>query len=349
MTHGGQVPGRPAGRPSRRGGPGAVSVRGPGAVPAALDRLLGHPLVGPPGRALQGLAFLVLPTSCVACGAGDASLCPGCRRAFRRGTVRPFRAEAAAAALPGRGFAGTDRETAARDDAAARDDTAAGPVGAGFLPLPVIAAGRYGGVVARTVLAYKNAGHTDLARILAAALGGALLTAHGTLAGGDAGPCLLVPVPARGGALRRRGYDPLGLILAGLHRRGELPAGTRLARAVGHPAPAAGGWAVDLSVGESSRRTADARRGGQKGLGRRGRQARVAGTMVVRRHYRARLEGVVCLVVDDVLTTGATIAEVVRVLRAEGAEVAGAVVIAATPPPGGCDLAYSEYPRNGGQ
>jgi predicted amidophosphoribosyltransferase len=74
----------------------------------------------------------------------------------------------------------------------------------------------------------------------------------------------------------------------------------------------------------------------------------VAGTLAVRRRYRGRLEGVLCLVVDDVLTTGATVAEVVRVLRAEGAVVAGAVVIAATPPPRGGDLAYSEYRRNGG-
>jgi predicted amidophosphoribosyltransferase len=310
---------------------------GPQGLPERLDRLLGHRLLVPPGRAVQGAVSLLLPTSCVECGAEDASLCPVCRRAFRRGTVRPFRAEAAAAALPEH-WPGPSARAGRGPDA-----------GAGFLALPVIAAGHYRGVVARTVLAYKNAGHTDLARPLAAALGGALLTARRTLAGGDAGPLLLVPVPARGGPRRRRGYDPLGLILAGLRRRGELPSGTRVAAVVGYPMPGVGVRAAGRPAAELLRRAADGRRGGQKGLGSRGRQARVAGTMVVRRRYRTRLEGVRCLVVDDVLTTGATVAEVVRALRAEGAVVAGAVVIAATPPPAGCDLAYSEYRRNGGR
>ncbi|RJU02926.1 ComF family protein [Arthrobacter frigidicola] len=282
------------------------------------------------GRAVRGFWALILPTSCVGCGRHDASLCRPCRRTFRRATVRPFRAEAGAGSLPLRDPDGSGSGTGApgADDA-----------GGGFEPLPVVAAGIYGGVVARALLAFKNAGHTDLARPLAAALGGALLAACSDL---PAGPCLLVPVPTRGRSLRRRGYDPLGLLLDGLRRRGELPAGSRLARPVGHRHPGvraggrpAGGPWFPL-----------ARRRGQKGLGRRGRQENVAGSMRVRRRYRGRLEGVQCLVVDDVLTTGATLAEVVRALRAEGAAVGGAVVLAATPPPSGAELAYSEFRRN---
>ncbi|MHA7262539.1 ComF family protein [Arthrobacter sp. TMN-37] len=268
--------------------------------------------------ALRSFCALVLPTSCVGCGRDDASLCPPCRRAFRRATVRPFRAEAAAEALPERDPAGP----------APVRGSPGSEAGAGFEPLPVVAAGVYGGVVARAVLAFKNTGHTDLDRHLAAALGGALLAARGSLLGRE-DPCLLVPVPTRGRSLRRRGYDPLGLLLGGLRRRGGLPAGSRLAEPVGHRPPVL--RPVARLAGFP--RPAASRRGGQKGLGRRGRQENVTGSMQVRRRYRGRLDGVPCLVVDDVLTTGATISEVVRALRAEGAVVAGAVVLAATPPP----------------
>ncbi|TDK23573.1 ComF family protein [Arthrobacter crusticola] len=297
------------------------------ALPDAGGRNGGVPAAA--GRALRGFWALILPTSCVGCGRHDSSLCRPCRRAFRRATVRPFRAEAGAGSLP------------LRDPAAPQTGAPPGADDAdgGFEPLPVVAAGIYGGVVARALLAFKNAGHTDLARPLAAALGGALLAAR---AGLPADPCLLVPVPTRGRSLRRRGYDPLGLLLDGLRRRGELPAGSRLARPVAHRHPGVRtGVRPALMPWFSS-----ARRGGQKGLGRRGRQENVAGSMRIRRRYRGRLGGVQCLVVDDVLTTGATLAEVVRTLRAEGAAVACAVVLAATPPPSGTESAYSEFRRN---
>ncbi|TGJ97703.1 hypothetical protein DLJ96_07205, partial [Actinotalea fermentans ATCC 43279 = JCM 9966 = DSM 3133] len=73
----------------------------------------------------------------------------------------------------------------------------------------------------------------------------------------------------------------------------------------------------------------------QVGLGSRSRGARLRGVRTARRAGRQGLlrPGTVCLLVDDVLTTGATLAACERVLEDAGARVLGAVVLAATPPP----------------
>ncbi|AYF97158.1 ComF family protein [Protaetiibacter intestinalis] len=107
----------------------------------------------------------------------------------------------------------------------------------------------------------------------------------------------LCPVPSTRAALRRRGYDP---VIVAMRAAGLRPA--RLLR----PARA---HAV------------------QKGLGRTERAANLRGV----HRARSRLDGRRILLVDDVVTTGATLAEAARALRAAGAEVLGAVTIAATP------------------
>jgi orotate phosphoribosyltransferase len=55
--------------------------------------------------------------------------------------------------------------------------------------------------------------------------------------------------------------------------------------------------------------------------------------MQVSGRNRRRVAGRRCIIVDDVLTTGATLAEAARALHLAGALVAGAVVLAATRPP----------------
>jgi ComF family protein len=112
----------------------------------------------------------------------------------------------------------------------------------------------------------------------------------------DAGDALVVPVPTSRAAMRRRGYRVVDLIArrAGLRpRRLLLPA----------------------------RATAD-----QRGLGREERRRNVAGSMRATDAAGRRV-----IVVDDVVTTGASIAEAVRALRHAGADVVGAAAIAATP------------------
>ena len=260
-----------------------------------LESCLAHPAARPLVQACRELLSVLLPVSCVVCGVPDHSLCRRCAAALRRSTLHPFDAAEGAGLLP-----------AISVDAAPTED---------FLPLPVTAAGRYGAGLARTLLAFKNHGHTDLAGALAPALARALHACPET----GSGPLVLVPVPGSARARRRRGYDPLQLILKVLGRRGLLPPGTRTGKLLRYRRTgAAGAWAARGS-------------GAQKGLGARARRKNVHGSMTA--GPPESLLGVRVLVADDVLTTGATVAEAVRALRAAGAEVAGAVVIAAARAP----------------
>ena len=151
------------------------------------------------------------------------------------------------------------------------------------------------GVPARVVRALKEDGRTGLARDLAPALRAAVEAA--LAAGGSSrGPVVLVPIPTSRAAYRRRGYRVVELVA----RRARLPVARLLV---------------------TFRATAD-----QRALGRAGRRSNVAGSL------RARdAQGRTVVVIDDVVTTGATLEEAVRALRAGGAEVLGAATIAATP------------------
>jgi len=150
---------------------------------------------------------------------------------------------------------------------------------------------RYEGVVRELVLAFKEAGRTDCARALAVPLRDAIgraLTASGAE---------LAPVPTGRAAWRRRGYDPVRLLL----RRTGLSAGRPLAQRGGHAR--------------------------QKALGSAERVANRAGAFVA----TARLRGRRFVVLDDVVTTGATILDAARAIRAAGGEVVGAAALAYTP------------------
>ncbi|TPX00675.1 ComF family protein, partial [Schumannella luteola] len=134
-------------------------------------------------------------------------------------------------------------------------------------------------------------GRTALADPLAALLLAALAVA-------DPGVGVeLCVVPSTRAAFRRRGFDPVRFVLARTGRR-------------------------DARV----LRPARAHRV-QKALGRAERRANLRGV----HRARSRLDGRRFLLVDDVVTTGATLEEAARAIREAGGEVLGAVVIAATP------------------
>lgn len=167
---------------------------------------------------------------------------------------------------------------------------------------PVRAVTDYAGPARAVLVAWKDHGRHDVALPLAAAVAAA--AAAGPLPPG----LLLVPVPSARRAVRRRGED----VVAGLARR----AAARL-RGQGVQAGA-------VPALRQGRRVQD-----QAGLGARERSANLRSALVV--PWPGAVASRPCVVVDDVVTTGATLAEASRALRAAGAEVVGAAVVAATP------------------
>lgn len=117
----------------------------------------------------------------------------------------------------------------------------------------------------------------------------------------------LVPVPSTRAARRRRGLDAVGV----------------LARHAARRLSSAGAPASVASLLVPVRRVAD-----QAGLGAAERRRNLAGAWRVRRRRPDVSAAVV--VVDDVVTTGASLAEAVRALRTAGISVLGAATVAAT-------------------
>lgn len=207
---------------------------------------------------------LVLPIECSGCGEPGAGLCAPCRRAL-----------------------------------------AADPV-LRRLPdgLPVVSSLRYEGRARDVMLAFKESGRTDAAAALALALHSAVhavaATAVATTAATTAARSVeLALVPTSAAALRRRGYDPVAVLVRRAGGRAVRPLRT-------------------VRVGVTAT---------QKRLDRAARTENRAGSM----RARTPLDGRSFVLVDDVLTTGSTLAEAARAIRAAGGVVVAAATVAWTP------------------
>ena len=164
---------------------------------------------------------------------------------------------------------------------------------------PVFSLGRYAGPRRNAIVAVKERGRADLIRPLGGALaaGIAQLLAWGVVSA----PLAVVPAPTRSLAARRRGGDPV----------------TRMALAATSGEP-------NVSVVRALRMAALVR--DSVGLSSAARQRNIAGRVRLRAPRQGFIGDV--LLVDDIVTTGATAAESVRVLQTSGARVAAVLALA---------------------
>jgi len=179
---------------------------------------------------------------------------------------------------------------------------------AGSLPATT-AACRYEGPVRRLLLAYKEQGRLAAAWPLATLLVAAVEAAAGPSAAAG-GHLLLVPVPSRPGMRRRRGHDPVGRLAVLASRRLSGASGAGAVRAV--PLLRHRGRVVDQAGLSSADRWHNL--DGALALHDPGNVLAAPGTLVV--------------LVDDVCSSGATLAAAAAALRPTAARVVAAVVAA---------------------
>lgn len=250
----------------------------------------------------DALGFL-FPVECPGCGHLDVAICPRCLAAFAEGAER---VEAGAPRL--------DRMD-------------------GRAILPVWALTAYAGPVREVVIAWKDRGRADLGPLLGALLAVAASQSAPDLAAvlgrgmprrpsGETLPpwdVLVVPAPSAASAQRRRGREPV----------------TELARDVVVGLGRGGLEARLLPALRQRKRVRD-----QAGLTGRQRGVNLSRAIVLQaraldppRGGRGSCGQPVAVLVDDVLTTGATLAAAEQTLAAAGVRALGAFVLAATPSP----------------
>jgi ComF family protein len=153
----------------------------------------------------------------------------------------------------------------------------------------------FAGVVRRALHELKYAGERRLAPPL-----GDAVAARWARAG--AGGEIVVPVPVHAARRRERGYDQAELIAAAAARRLSLPWCAAVAR-------------VRATIP-------------QYRLDRRRRAANVEAVFAVRAELRGRIAGRWVILVDDVVTTGATLTSAARALLASEAVAVSAITVA---------------------
>ena len=165
----------------------------------------------------------------------------------------------------------------------------------------------YEGPVRAAVIAWKEQSRVELTPVLGTVLRAVLAEALAGSAPHTASvlrqaPVALVPAPSAASSVRARGRRAVAELAVSASRPDLVVDALRLVRRVQD----------------------------QAGLSAQDRAANLERAVTVRPGVRAALAGVPCVVVDDVVTTGATLAECARALRAAGAGPVVAATVAAT-------------------
>ncbi|MGW6919037.1 ComF family protein [Kitasatospora sp. NPDC054939] len=170
----------------------------------------------------------------------------------------------------------------------------------------VHAAARYADPVRQLLLAHKERGALGLADPLGTALARAVCSALGPAAGRT--PLLLVPVPSARAAVRARGHDPT----------------LRLARCAARTLRRRGLDAGAVPLLRHTRAVAD-----QAGLSAAERRRNLHGALTATDRAARLAAGRQTVLVDDLVTTGASLTEAARALAAADAPVRAGAALAA--------------------
>lgn len=181
--------------------------------------------------------------------------------------------------------------------------------------VPCWSLGTYTGTHRSAVIAVKERGRRDLVAPLGAALASAIVSLRlfGEIDPPELSPLVIVPAPSRARAARARGGDPVARCVR---------------RAAAMLAPE---YVVTASVLRMGRGVRDSvgLSAGERSANVRGRISFApTGVRAYGTDHPVRDRGHTVILVDDVVTTGATVCESVSVLRDFGVEIAGVLTLA---------------------
>lgn len=162
----------------------------------------------------------------------------------------------------------------------------------------------YEGAVRGAILAWKEQDRVDLTPVLAEVLAEVLATAlaSGALHTEEVPELVLVPAPSSRAGTRARGRRPVTELAVAVAGRGRVVDALQLVRRVRD----------------------------QSGLGTEDRARNLRGAVGLTARGAERVRGRPCVIVDDVVTTGATLVDCTRALHEAGSGPVLAVTVAAT-------------------